>query len=317
LEAKNRQKADLNYLEDIKLPKMQRTVDLPDIIFNGRYRTLIHWFKDGKLTIDYEKAYAIIENLNYKELEPDKYLSYLVAVDMIYDKDYNLKSDINQRFYSGITNLPKVLRKCLLYDGEELAGVDVSNTQPLLLSELCNPIYLNQLKESKSIEVKEKLFDDFLTHLNTYPEDLKQYKKLVESGKLYESFVGIAPDFTREIVKENMVKIINDKGHNNTREKKILREALKQKFPTIAMLLTLLKSVNYKYTSYTLMTLEAQNFVIHFPEIFSYKEAHKNIPIFTVHDCFMTTTNHIDYLEKEIKTFFQNKLTINLPMKRE
>ena len=317
LEAKNRQKANLAYLEDIKLPKIQRTVDLPDIIFNGKYRTLINWFKDGKLTIDYEKAYAIIENRNYKELEPDKYLSYLVAVDMIYDKDYNLKSDINQRFYSGITNLPKVLRKCLLYDGEELAGVDVSNTQPLLLSELCNPIYLNQLKESKSIEVKEKLYDDFLTHLNTYPEDLKQYKKLVESGKLYESFVGIAPDFTREIVKENMVKIINDKGHNNTREKKILREALKQKFPTIAMLLTLLKSVNYKYTSYTLMTLEAQNFVIHFPEIFSYKEAHKNIPIFTVHDCFMTTTNHIDYLEKEIKTFFQNKLTINLPMKRE
>ena len=83
------------------------------------------------------------------------------------------------------------------------------------------------------------------------------------------------------------------------------------------MLLTLLKSVNYKYTSYTLMTLEAQNFVIHFPEIFSYKEAHKNIPIFTIHDCFMTTTTHIDYLEKEIKTFFQNKLMINLPMKRE
>ena len=286
LEAKNRQKANLSYLEDIKLPKIQRTVDLPDIIFNGKYRTLINWFKDGKLTIDY-------------------------------DKDYNLKSDINQRFYSGITNLPKDLRKCLLYDGEELAGVDVSNTQPLLLSELCNPIYLKQLKKSNSIEVKEKLFDDFLTHLNTYPEDLKQYKKLVESGKLYESFVGIAPDFTRDIVKENMVIIINDKGHNNTREKKILRDALKQKFPTIAMLLTLLKSVNHKYTSYTLMTLEAQNFVIHFPEIFSYKEAHKNIPIFTIHDCFMTTTTHIDYLEKEIKTFFQNKLMINLPMKRE
>lgn len=114
-----------------------------------------------------------------------------------------------------------------------------------------------------------------------------------------------------------MVKIINDKGYNNTKEKKILREALQQKFPTIAKLLDLLKSVDYYYASSILMSIEAENFVQKFPEIFSYNEVNKNIPIFTIHDCFLTTKSNIDYLEDEIKTFFDNNLMINIPLKRE
>lgn len=317
LESRNNKIAQLIYLEDLKLPKIKRTVALPQIVFNHRYKILIEWFQDGKLTIDYKKAYSIIEDQKLKEQEPEKYLSYLVSVDMLIDKDYRLKSDVNGRFYSSITNLPKVLRSCLLYNGEELVGLDVSNTQPLLLGELCNPIYLNELKKSLNIEVCEELFDKFLIHLSTNPEDLKIYKKLVESGKLYESFIGIYSGFDRDVVKANMVKIINDKGNNNTREKKILREALNQKFPTIALLLDLLKSIDYHYASSTLMSMEARNFVQYFPEIFSYNQAHKNIPIFTIHDCFMTTKSNVDYVETEIKNFFLNNLMINLPLKRE
>ncbi len=317
LERKNSEKAHLKYLDNLKLPKIKRNYELPDIIFNQRYRMLIHWFQDEKLTIDYEKAYRFIETTNYREIEPDKYLSYLVAVEMLRDKDYNLKSDVNGRFYSGITNLPKELRKFLLYDGEELAGVDVSNTQPLLLGELCNPVLLRSLKESNNIEVDDTLFDSFLSHLETNPEDLKAYRKLVQEGKLYESFIDISEGFDRPTVKENMVKIISDRGYNNTREKKKLREALKQKFPTIAMLLDVLKSVDHHYSSYTLMTMESRNFVQYFPDIFYIKVEHKNIPLFTIHDCFLTTKSNIAYLESELKTFFTNNLMINLPLSRE
>ena len=282
-----------------------------------RYRSLINWFQKGMLTINKEKALRIIDKLNFKELEPHKYLRYLAIVDIFNEKDYHLKSDRNQRFYSSITNLPKVLRGCLLFNGEELIGTDVSNTQPLLLSELCNPIYLVHLKKSKNIEVSDVLFEKFISDLESSPEDLKKYKKLVENGKLYEFFESVSPEFTREIVKANMVKIINDKGNNNTSEKKKLRESLKRNFPTIASLLDLLKSINHLYSSSTLMTLEAQNFVIHFPEIFYNNQANKNIPLFTIHDCFMTTKSNIDYLENEIKLFFFNKLSINIPLKRE
>lgn len=313
----NNRKIFKRYLEDLKLSKIKRRTELPEIIFNTKYRILIHWFKTNKLVIDKDKAVKLLHEKNFKENEPNKYLSYLAAIKMIEDKNYYLKSDRNGRFYSSITNLPKALRSCLSYDGEELVGTDVSNTQPLLLGELCDSVKLNQLKHSKNIIVNELMFNKFINHLNDYPSDLLEYKTLVQDGKLYESFIGIAPNFDRDVVKANMVKIINDRGYNDIKEKKILREALKQKFPTISMLLDLLKSVDHHYSSSTLMSLESWNFVQYFPEIFSYKEANQNIPLFTIHDCFFTTKSKIDYLESEIEAFFQNNLMIHIPLKRE
>jgi hypothetical protein len=313
----NNKNAIKKYLEDLKLPKFKRTVDLPQKLFNHRYKTLIYWFETEKLSIDIKMANDILELGKYRENEPNKYLSYLAALDMINDKNYHLKCDINGRFYSSLTNLPKIFRSCLQYNGESLIGADVSNTQPLLLGELCNPVRIKQMKEDKNIVVDEKMAEDFLVHLESNPQDLKEYKKLVASGLLYESFIEIAPEFDREIVKDSMMKIINDKGKNNTREKKLVREALKQKFPTIAQLLNLLKSVDYHYASSSLMSFEAYNFVQYFPEILSYKEETKHIPIFTIHDCFLTTESNIDVLEEEIKNFFHNNLMMPIPLKRE
>jgi hypothetical protein len=313
----NNRNAIKKYLEDIKLPKFKRTVDLPEKLFNHRYKTLIYWFETEKLSIDINMANEILELGKFKEYEPNKYLSYLSALDMINDKNYHLKCDINGRFYSSLTNLPKIFRSCLLYNGERLIGADVSNTQPLLLGELCNPVRIKQMKEDKNIVVDEKMAEEFLVHLESNPQDLKEYKKLVASGLLYESFIETAPDFDRDIVKDSMMKIINDKGKNNTREKKLIREALKQKFPTIAQLLNLLKSVDYHYASSTLMSFEAYNFVQYFPEILSYKEETKHIPIFTIHDCFLTTESNIDVLEEEIRNFFHNNLMMTIPLKRE
>jgi hypothetical protein len=305
------------YLEDIKLPRFKRTVDLPEKLFNHRYKALIYWFETEKLSIDLNKANDILESGKFREFEPNKYLSYLSAIDMINDKNYHLKCDINGRFYSSLTNLPKFFRSCLQYDGERLIGADVSNTQPLLLGELCNPIRIKQMKEDKNIVVDEKMAEDFLVHLESNPQDLKDYKKLVESGLLYESFIEVAPDFDRDIVKDSMMKIINDKGKNNTREKKLIRGALSEKFPTIAQLLDLLKSVDYHYASSSLMSIEAYNFVQYFPEILSYKDETKHMPLFTIHDCFLTTESNIDVLEDEIKNFFHNNLMMTIPLKRE
>jgi len=313
----NNRNAIKMYLEDIKLPKFKRTVDLPEKLFNHRYKTLINWFETEKLSIDINTANHILEQGKYREIEPNKYLSYLSALDMLNDKIYNLKCDINGRFYSSLTNLPKIFRSCLQYNGEKLIGTDVRNTQPLLLGELCNPVRIMQMKGDKNIVVDEKMSEDFLIHLESNPQDLKEYKKLVASGLLYESFIEVAPDFDRDIVKDTMVKIINDKGKNNTRAKKLIREALRQKFPTIAQLLDLLKSVDYHYASSTLMSFEAYNFVQYFPEILSYKEETKHMPLFTIHDCFLTTESNINLLESEIKAFFNNNLMMSIPLKRE
>lgn len=317
LETRNKAKSNQKYIRELKLPKALRTADLPDIVFEGRYDSLIKWFNDGKLTIDVSKAQSIIEAYEFRELAPNKYLQYMAKVNRLNDKDYHLKSDRNSRFYTNLTNLPKIFRGCLKYDGEELVGFDVSNTQPLLLSVVCDYFYLKQLFESKNIEVDQAMYLKLIRHLHTHPADLKEYKKLVESGKLYESFTDLHPNFNRDIVKETLVTIINDKGYNNTREKKIIRNALKDRFPTIAMLLEVLKSVDHRYASWTLLAREANMFVIHFASIFCNNIAPKNVPLFTIHDCFMTTKSNAELLESEIKQFFMNNYMIDIPLKRE
>ena len=305
------------YLEELKFPKIKRVSKIPNYLFKDWYSPLIKWLSDGKLTIDVVKAQKILEMNNIKTFEPDKYLEYLAMIDIFKEKDFNLKSDKNFRFYSSLTNLPKILRGCLLYSGKKLAGTDVSNTQPLFLGTLCDRLFLKELRAKKNIDVDDILFNEFILHLESNPKDLIQFNKLVQTGNLYESFTDIGQEFTREIIKDNLIKVINDKGIDKNKYKVAIRRALNERFPTISLLLNMLKSKNHKYVSSTLMSIEAQNFVINFPHEFYYKPEHSHIPLFMVHDCFFTIEQHIDYLENFIKEYYKSYLSIDLPMKRE
>jgi hypothetical protein len=317
LEFRNNERKIQRYLEDLKLPKVARTAELPHQIFIQDYASLIKWFLDGKLVIDASKAYKIIDELNIRLTEPSKYLHYLALVDIFKDKDYHLTSDLNHRFYSSFTNLPRFLRGSLRYENEELVGLDVSNTQPLLISIICEHDYLEELYLNRDIDVRPRKLVKFLRYLKTSPEDLIIYKDLVERGKLYESFIDVDPSFDRDIVKDNLVKVINDKGNNRTRARKLIREALKARFPSITMLLEVLKSVDHRHAAWALMTKEAQMFIFHFASTFGNNPEYENIPLFTIHDCFVTTRSNSELLEKVIKQFFQENYKLDIPLKIE
>lgn len=220
----------MKYLEELKFPKIKRVSKIPNYLFNDWYSPLVKWLSDGKLTIDDVKALKILEINNIKSFEPNKYLEYLAMIDIFKEKDFNLKSDKNFRFYSSLTNLPKIFRGCLLYNGKKLAGTDVSNTQPLFLGTLCDRLFLKELRAKKNIEVDDILFNEFIVHLESNPKDLIQFNKLVQTGNLYESFTDIAPGFTREIIKDNLIKVINDKGIDKNKYKVAIRRALNDAF---------------------------------------------------------------------------------------
>jgi hypothetical protein len=317
LELSNNVKHLEKFVEDSELPKVKRTVRLPSQIFEEDYRFLIKWFRDGELSIDAKLAHSIIQEHNINVTEPDKYHSYLIMVDIFEEKDFHLKADLNHRLYSSITNLPKFLRGCLRYGSEELIGIDVSNTQPLILSVICESNFLENLYLELNIDVKPVKLLRFIKYLKSNPVDLSEYKKLVESGMLYESFIDVAPHFDRTIVKSCFIKIINDKGINRLRDVRLIRDAFNKKFPTISMLLDILKSIDHRYSSWILMTKEAQMFLFDFANKFSHNPKFEHIPLFTIHDCFMTTKSNGDLLEAELKHFFQEKYKINIPLKRE
>ena len=309
-------KAEL-YAKDLGLFKHERTGKLPDSIFSDRYKPLINWFLDDRLVLDKQAAYDVIENSKSTDFSEDKARYYRAAVDSFCRKDFSLKSDINFRFYTNLVSLPKKLRACLTFDGEELAGTDISNTHPLLLGNLCYSDFLLKLKRDKNILVDDVKLADFISHLKTNPQDLAEYRELVQSGNFYESFEKYDRSLNRDFVKKKMLSIINDDGINWSEDTLMLRRALMFLFPTIFDLLDLLKSVDYHYVSSTLMSMEAQNLVINFPAKFYYEEKNRDIPMFTIHDCFLTTKSNIDYLDESLKKYWLTQLGIKINTKRQ
>lgn len=312
-----RQKKIELYAKDLSLFKHERIGALPDSVFSDRYKHLINWFLDDRLVLDKQAAYDIIENSKSTDFSEEKVIYYRAVVDNFCRKNFSLKSDINFRFYTNLVSLPKKLRACLRFDGEELAGTDISNTHPLLLGNLCNSDFLLKLKKDKNILVEDVKLADFIKHLDTKPQDLVDYRELVQSGKFYEAFEKFDRSLNRDFVKKRMLSIINDDGINWSEDTLMLRKALMVLFPTIFDLLDLLKSVDYHYVSSTLMSMEAQNLVIMFPNEFYYEEKNRGIPMFTIHDCFLTTKSNIDYLDENLKKYWLTKLGIKINTKRQ
>lgn len=286
-----------------------------DSKFNNDYKPLIENFFNNEITIDIKEANKILETIDYDD-EVTKLKSYKASIHSIINKAYFFQCDKNLRFYSPFTNLPKILRSAIRVNGEKLIGIDVSNTQPFLLSHLADDIFLEKIVAKNIIKVDRERFLKLIKLLRSKPYDLIEFKRIVESGKIYESLIGINGIENREVVKEFLLKIINDKGKSKDLDKERIRNAFSKKYPTIYELIEVIKSVNYKNMSTVLMSMEASEFVIWFPQNFYYDEKNKNIPLFTIHDCFLTTESNIEYFENWFKEYFKEK-EMHFSIKRE
>ena len=66
-----------------------------------------------------------------------QYNTSLMVVDKLRNYEYLMKVDKTAgRFHTLLTQLPSNLRKFVTYDGKELVGVDLVNSQPLLANAL-------------------------------------------------------------------------------------------------------------------------------------------------------------------------------------
>ncbi len=172
---------------------------------------------------------------------------------------------------------------------------------------MTDPFFLTKIVSNNLLKVKKERFSKLILQLKSQPKDISKFSELVINGMFFESLIGVEGIKTRDQVKENILKIINDRGKSNYEERERVRRAFKLKYPTIFELIEVIKSGNYKNMSTVLMSMEAQEFLIWFPQHFYYEEKNSNIPLFTIHDCFLTTESKIDYLESWIKNYFEEK----------
>lgn len=313
-------KARIKKQEHISAARMEgKSIEqTPEEKLIDRYGLLTRWFYDPRLEFNYELAQKVLDKIQKSKAKKSAkvYQHAFPAVERFFRKDWRLKFDKNGRLHTNLSMLPSKFRKCITFDGKPLLGVDVSNTQPLLLASLCDTQWLSALIKRGAIQVDEQLFREFKAHIDSNPADLSIYREIVKEGKFYEYMMSLYPEFSRKVMKLSILKIINDSGTSTTDNREMVRAAFKQTFPTIYKLLELLKSVTYKQSSQLLMQVESSRFIVWFTQEFYYNLSNDHIPLYTIHDCFYTTPEHIDYVTTELIEYYLKTCGELLPTKR-
>ena len=185
--------------------------------------------------------------------------------DKFFHVDYN-----TGRVYSGLTNLPKLLRPFLTIEGEPFVELDISNSQPLILS-----LVYRKWCEYNCLGIQK---------------DGDEYQLLCETGNFYNNFkdyiktnqVPVADTFktdvfTRIFFNEDFAKL-------NSYQK-----LFKKRFPSVFECISDIKKPNYKAVSEKLQKYEADLII---NKIGNRLIEEGIINFYTIHDAIAVTRNN-------------------------
>lgn len=264
---------------------------------------------------------TILNSYDKKRGLKDKYIiSLLSYVGLLvkYIKDIENRnylcgiSPSNNRFNSVLTSIPKTLRPYLKINGNEMVEIDITSSQPYFLSCILNNRFENEEQEGFNLktiyptlkeyfEISEMViqggelnnhrffgclfFEDYLTSIEEFcsidfTEDF--YQKVVEIG-IENNIVT-----TRQKVKRNMMNFLfNDMEIQ--RDNSMVIILLEWKFKGLMGFFEGFFG-SYKSRRLALLLQRVESHLILdkvVPKIFDFN---KNIPVFTIHDCVLTTS---------------------------
>lgn len=247
-------------------------------------------------------------------------------------------SDNNHRYYNGLTNLPKVLRQFLLIDGKEIGEVDMSACQVFILSSILNLDFCNE--ESTSRYHIKNIYPELLTAfenldmvnfsrcsennnyiLGEYFNDTNKveiekfsnfdfvnmdfYTKLAEDiiekktknlpateKKKYKNKIN------RDAVKKNIMNILFNYNYMH-RESSEINVGFDDIYPQVNSFITLFHRL-YSARDFALLLQRCEAFIVLENVTSNILLNHPSIPIFTIHDCIITTMDNIDLVEHEM-----------------
>ncbi|HMM16234.1 MAG TPA: hypothetical protein PKC47_01715, partial [Petrimonas sp.] len=190
------------------------------------YNFLTKWFKSNKLQINVIKAMDWVKKHIKDEMEKlnqssSKHKNALIRLrnkeqlQLQLVQTFNKKNDVGrrkgdgERFYSKISNLKRELREFLTYDNLKLVEIDLKSSQPFLSLCLLDINFWNSEKTNKKSlkwnllgnKIKEiikgenknnNIINNIIMLLKTSESLIGKwiqsdtYKKVVQSGKLYE-----------------------------------------------------------------------------------------------------------------------------------
>ena len=298
---------------------------------------LSYWYKDSKLTINpnarkyawqvKERKFAAgisswddnhdkwdKKNKRYLKKYPrSQYNAAMHNIAAIEMDAYNAKIDSNvHRLHSAITNMQKDYRNFLRYDGKELTAIDISNSQPFLLTILFNPdfwdkdsnayINIGHLPENIQNRFSDELLDEIKTYVASIPEDSKsEYIIKVSSGEVYEFMMNKAneqyPDCCKEKKDAKIMMLIAFFSSNRflNQEGAHLKKVFSEIFPEIYELIRMSK-VNDKSDFACLLQSVESEIILHRCCKRIWAEGEHQVPVFTIHDSIATTSEYVEFV---------------------
>ena len=150
--------------------------DIEDMDINGRYQFLIDQFDKHQLTMappvyDFISAFAAALLMRVHDDNPyqlkmiynhiGRWMYYINRIEQN-DLWKNVSLD-NHRLNSSITNIPKILRPYLRCNNEQLVMIDISSSQPYILSSVMNNKFFTATTDGYNLyTIYPELFNELL-----------------------------------------------------------------------------------------------------------------------------------------------------------
>ncbi len=305
-----------------------------DYKIKKNFNFLIKFFNPEKLTIDID---GVKNELNTNPKYSNNIIKQLISYTKVSDLcngnyHFSFDPETDGRFHNNFVRLNKDLRKYLKYDGKKLVEIDISNSIPFILSAiLTKSIDIdNRYLSNDSIKLYNKLLSYMFpkTLECTENNEIELFHHECASGKLYESLMT-------DYVIEYEMDYIDENGqeHFAPIRKKVKKELLSMFFSINShykkmqkvfskqypKVLNQIQSVKRRYSkrfSHLLFQIESYIVLQKIARGFNNSNNGKT-PIFTIHDCLITTEDNAlklhYYIEKELsKIFFLKKPQISL-----
>ncbi len=229
---------------------------------------------------------------------------------VIRDRRFFSKVCEQGRVHSNLTNLPRGLRKHLRAGGRPLWGIDVVNSQPLLLG-------LTLAGGRAALAAHLTIYRDWLTNpthtpppshphphhppptTNTLPyvgtyssagqDDLRLYVDLCTEGQIYERLMK-RTGFDRDLAKERFFAVAYNKPWQAART--VMGRAFREEFPSVWRSIRELNGSDHGELARRMQTVES--YLVVWRACGRLMRAFPKAPLLTLHDCLLTDESHVE-----------------------
>jgi hypothetical protein len=209
---------------------------------------------------------------------------------------YHFVDNKGYRFHTNFTNMSSHLRRYICVNGEQLYGIDIRNSQPLIFAVVLINEYKRRRKQYRKVA------------------DVKHYVELCAEGKFYEYLMDCAKipaedAEARDKFKKTFFKhVFFNQNPRGEEPYYIQAKIFEEQFPNVWAFLLEQKQLNYKSLAISMQRSEAELILdIVCGELTS---KYPKIPLLTLHDSIFTTSQYVHNVQAVIVREFKRKCGI-------